>query len=422
MQKRIIFILVAFSFTVFSVFAGGKTEGAPSAGKSAGTLNLMVAWEIPKDFITQFEAETGIKTNQEVVTGYETYKQARNAKIAAGESIDIITTFEDERAVFHEKGYYLDLTGDAYLERFIPAYRDAIKARFGSAFPGVCFETLMLNVWYNKTRFAELGLKPPKNYQEFLAVCDKIVAAGYTPLVQGGKDNWPFDQELHLCIGNTPVDYPEWKQMLKTGALKWNEGYLLERFKRMQDLMTHPGYYIPTPAGISYDQAFMLFAQEKALMWVMGSWATEVMTGSGVKPSFEIGAFAPPTNDATASAGALQMGTDSRMFSIFKSSKNIPNAKKFFDFMTRKDVATAFAEKTMAISTIAGVENKNLPAYKDFMENVASRKTVPFMTYPPSVSSVRENSYQALGMGTKTYKQVADEWQAAQEKDNAAGK
>lgn len=419
-MKKIGVIIMFLSLCVMCVFASGKNEDS-TAAKDAGKLNLMVAWEIPKEFLNQFEQETGIKTNQEVVTGYETYKQARNAKIAAGEDVDIITTFEDERAVFHEKGYYLDLTGDSYLDRFIPAFRDAIKVRFGSAFPGVCFETLMLNVWYNKTKFAELGLKPPKNYQEFLAICDSIIAAGYTPLVQGGKDNWPFDQELHLCIGNTPIDYPEWKAMLKSGALKWNEGYLLERFKRMQDLMTHPGYYIPTPAGISYDQAFILFAQEKALMWVMGSWATEVMTGSGVTPAFEIGSFAPPCNDASSVPGALQMGTDSRLFSIFKSSKNIENAKKFFEFMTRKDVASAFASKTKAISTIAGVENKTLPAYNDFMNNMATRQTIILMTYPPTVSSVRESTYQALGMGTKTYKQVADEWQTAQEKDNATG-
>jgi raffinose/stachyose/melibiose transport system substrate-binding protein len=414
MNLRSFLLLLGILLITVMAFAGGEQEI-----QKPKELNFTIAWELPKKLIQDFEAETGIKVNMEVVTGYQDYSQARNAKIASGESVDIITTFEDERGKFLEKGYILDLKGEPFLNRLIPAFKTAVAEYAGDMIPGVCFETIMLNVWYNKTKFKELGLSVPENYTEFLTNCDKLVAAGETPLVQGGKDNWPFDQELHLGIASTPMDYPNWKAMLKTGQLKWNEGYLLDRFKRVQDLFLKPKYYVPHLAGVAYDQAFILFAKQEAMMWVMGSWATEVMAGSGITPGFEIGAFGPPNNDPGQPKGVL-MGSDSRLYSILKSSKNIEEAKKFFEFMTRKDVAGEFAGINKALSTVSGVESEALPAFKDFITVMETRKGIPFMVYTPNVSKARENNWQALALGQKTYKEVADEWQAAQEKDNKA--
>ena len=47
---------------------------------------------------------------------------------------------------------------------------------------------------YNKTIFDKLGLKVPTNYAEFKAACDKILAAGITPIyepISDGKSTRP---------------------------------------------------------------------------------------------------------------------------------------------------------------------------------------------------------------------------------------
>ena len=413
MRKKHFLATVIIVLICTSAMAGGQKE-------ASNKLNLFVAWELPEVFITEFEAETGIDVHMEVVTGLQDYKQARTAKIGSGESIDIITTFDDERAEFLRKGYFLDLKGDLYLDRLISGFGNAVARYAGDEIPGISFEIIMLNCWYNKDIFKRVGLEIPQNYQEFITVCDKLVEAGETPLVQGGKDVWPYEQELFLCFGNTPVDYPDWKKKLKNREMKWNEGYLLERFNRVQQLFGTNGYHIPNSAGISYDQAFILFAQQKAAMWLMGSWATEVMLGSEVKTDFEIGAFAPPCNDA-GTTGAVQMGSDSRLYSILSNSKNVENAKKFFEFMTRKEIATRFADMNKTLSTIKGVEATSLPAYADFARILAEREGIPFMSFDTNVSQAKSDTIQALALSIKTAKEVTDAWQAGQEKDNSAG-
>lgn len=46
--------------------------------------------------------------------------------------------------------------------------------------------------WYNKTVFEKAGIKtPPKTFDEFFEVCDKLQKAGITPIAEAGGDTWP---------------------------------------------------------------------------------------------------------------------------------------------------------------------------------------------------------------------------------------
>ena len=46
-------------------------------------------------------------------------------------------------------------------------------------------------LWYNREIFAEHGVGPPATYAEFVATCEKLKAAGVTPLALGNSDCWP---------------------------------------------------------------------------------------------------------------------------------------------------------------------------------------------------------------------------------------
>jgi len=45
-------------------------------------------------------------------------------------------------------------------------------------------------IWYDKDVFAKYGLTPPTTWEELLAICDKLKAAGITPFSVGNKDLW----------------------------------------------------------------------------------------------------------------------------------------------------------------------------------------------------------------------------------------
>ena len=53
-----------------------------------------------------------------------------------------------------------------------------------------------MGVMYNKDVFTKVGVQPPKNYADFLAICDKIKKAGITPIYEAGKTGGPCRSSL----------------------------------------------------------------------------------------------------------------------------------------------------------------------------------------------------------------------------------
>lgn len=45
--------------------------------------------------------------------------------------------------------------------------------------------------FYNIDQFAEAGVEVPTTWDEFIAVCDKLKEAGFTPIAYGNQDLWP---------------------------------------------------------------------------------------------------------------------------------------------------------------------------------------------------------------------------------------
>ena len=54
--------------------------------------------------------------------------------------------------------------------------------------------------WYNKSMFNQLGLRPPKNWEQFNYVCESLKQAKITPIFLGNKDLWPAG-ECHGAFG-----------------------------------------------------------------------------------------------------------------------------------------------------------------------------------------------------------------------------
>lgn len=59
----------------------------------------------------------------------------------------------------------------------------------------------MEGFWYNKALFEQAGVtEPPKTWDEFMDVCQKLKDAGIVPIVQGGKDKWPMTRVLNAYV------------------------------------------------------------------------------------------------------------------------------------------------------------------------------------------------------------------------------
>ncbi len=87
----------------------------------------------------------------------------------------------DWRDVYSQERY-------AYFTEFLPEYVRENVADAEGRLPFLPHEGQIGSVYYNKTLFAEHGWQVPETFDELLALCDEINAAGIAPFATGGAD------------------------------------------------------------------------------------------------------------------------------------------------------------------------------------------------------------------------------------------
>ena len=81
-------------------------------------------------------------------------------------------------------------------------------------------------LWYNAHIFADHGLNPPKSFDQFFAVADKLKAAGIVPLSLASRDKWEVTNLFEsILIG---VGGAGFYRELVSGKLPWTDGRVKE--------------------------------------------------------------------------------------------------------------------------------------------------------------------------------------------------
>ena len=188
-------------------------------------------------------------------------------------------------------------------------------------------DTGMQGVVYNKHIFEELGLSLPTNYEEFLAICEKIKASGITPVFMPYKDDWaaniwPAAAFADFVAKNEPTFFDD----LNSNKKKWSDIPEFKTFLEQQYEIYTKGYTNTDMLSDSYDMAVGKFLNKEVAMMFMGDWLIEGVAEQD--PNMELGVFPIPSSD-NASLGASPLG--GQLF-IPKKSKHLDEAKKFLDY------------------------------------------------------------------------------------------
>lgn len=439
MKKRLLTLLMAtlLMVSVFTGCTGSNSEKEANMDKDSTKvetpkdISFITPWPIPQVILDKFKEKTGIEVKMDVVANStQEYKQARNARMAAGQDLDIIGVDGPDVAQFAKDGIVIELTGEEWMSNFsgealklMSKYSETPDKQFYSV-----YETLLFGVWYNKDIFNEYGIEVPTNYEEFIAVCDTLKANDVYPLVQGAKDTWPMDQELNFLTEAIYNKSPELYIDLYSGATKWTDDLVANEAKKLEVFYPEKEYYLPGALSTTYDQAWQLMLKQEAAMWVMGSWAVEVMTKSNVAPDFEVGVFNPPFNYEGEDQFSAKMLA--RNFGILAKSEKQDAAKQFLAFLTEPDIAKIFVDEGMAVSTIKDVVSDTVVAAEDWAkimslpnggQNMLVKVDSNGNTYDQGPEFLKiKNSLEAnLISGEWTVDQYLEALQEAQDKDNA---
>ena len=352
-------------------------EAAAEEAAPATTEDVTITFMASQDWIQdaemelgeKFTEETGIKVDYQIVPS-DQYESLLMTKINSGECTDIFGGQSSQFSIvtqFDVEKNAVDLSGESWAGNVDPAAAVELSANgklYGQPIQDV---SACWAVAYNISMFEELGLSIPTNYAEFCDVCDKLLAAGITPIYECVSDGWHHVCWTEAAVAATQANegYPE-ALNANTDTFAGNKE-LTTMFTQLKE-MADKGYmgenfmsnqYADAPAAIaSGEYAMVLYNQ---------GLGAEVNAVDSSFSADNIGYFVNPLCDNQ----ALNVNYCGPSRFIFSGSKNIDAAKKYLEFMASDE---SLAYMTEHVSKFNQLPYKNAPsAYSDVVQDFYDR-------------------------------------------------
>jgi raffinose/stachyose/melibiose transport system substrate-binding protein len=295
-------------------------------------------------------------------------EQSNRTRIAAG-NVDIICNqaFSRPQEEWNRKYYdapvwkqYCDanLLMDISNEPFMSAYTQ--KARDDNSYNGKNYMVptamaVVTGVYYNKAIFKELNLSVPETWNEFMALCKKVLdSKKYGVLTLGGQDQWPLNMFGGGILSSiyTDAEVEQICRDLLLGTMHFTDPKLLKLYECMEQFAT---YLDPGVIGILYQDAPGIFVSgATAMLPSMGPQGAYILEAD---PTFEFGFFPLPglTKRADGLPNQFNIKYD-LSFSIPTNAPHADGAKAFLSYFSEKENYARYLDAVGFSSTMTGVE------------------------------------------------------------------
>ncbi len=317
------------SAVLAGIMAASMLGGFNAAAEDEVTLTWAVfetdnyTAEVWQHIIDTFEADNpGIKIEKVLMTG-DSRPQFLKTMLAAGNMPDINI---DPVDLASTEGVYAEVP-----EELLGKYEDAAIATYNGKHTLVpAYKALRTQCYYHKDQFEEAGItEEPATWEEFLEVCDKLVAAGKTPLMGvGAADIWATSFGWWVGVTNAELQaaYPDFNEKVLNGEVKWTDSVLSENLKNWQKLID-AGYYHKGSMSFSNTQATEEFKNGSAAMFMDGAWSAATYDGEGLTTD-DIGVFMVPTP-----SGVKSYCTMPQYWGVAESCEHKEEAFKFCEYV-----------------------------------------------------------------------------------------
>jgi raffinose/stachyose/melibiose transport system substrate-binding protein len=246
----------------------------------------------------------------------------------------------------------------------------------------------LVGIWYNKAKLAELGLQPPRTWDEFDAALAKAKTAGQLPIQLGNleKSSGPYlyalamhrfgkpDEETKLATGRADANWlTEPNRLAARQVVDWvDKGYLTTGF-----------------AGLKSDDAWANFAKGDGVFHVNGTWILpDLKAAMGDNVGFQL----PPGGTVTGGTGIP--------WAISSKSKNPDAAAAYINFITTPQAMKVLADNGNLPVLDAAKQSAAGPVkevFDAFSAASASPGLVPYLDYAtPNAYEVVSGSAEQL--------------------------
>ena len=332
-----------------SVFVVGcKSTTTPTSGISgsvssevASTISFFHWKQEEKDtwdkILASFKtASPNITVDLEIMPEAQYYTTLQT-RVISGDGLDVFEVNPGSRfETFKKSDSFMDLTGQPFLAELNPVFLGGGQAD-GKQY-AIPMSKSFVGLFYNKKIFANLNLEPPKTWDEFLNVCEKIKASGMevigTGLADAFTSTWPFIDMLTSNSDDLQI-YPK----LIAGQAKFTDPLFVDVISPLVEL-AKKGYWMKNANGTKYDQSISLFATEKVAMLNNGTWAIGAIRNAN--PDLEFSIFLMPSPKGQLIAGVAP----AQAVCVFKNTKNKDASLKFVNYVFSKDAMEEYGNGT----------------------------------------------------------------------------
>lgn len=284
-------------------------------------------------------------------------------------------------------GVFHDFSGDPVLQRVKPAVQEILDelGHVEGEVNALGYVNNANGIIYNRAIFEEQGIEVPETWDELIAACEKLQAAGIPPFAASLADAWTTNPSWNAISVYTTQD-GFFEQMRELGEDVGSDSPvsfqkdLHEPMERQVQLFDYAqdGY-----RGATYDDANALFADGGAAMMMQGVWALSPV--SLINPDLEAGIFPYPVPEDP-DERVLVSGVDV-MVTMPRDGENQEEALRFIEYMFRPEVQETFAASQNMYPSVEGAEISPEGALQSVAGYVEDGRIVGFIDHqiPPSV-------------------------------------
>lgn len=396
-SKKLLLVALAVMLLVPMGFAGAQ-------GDEDVTIVFWSMWneneaqaQVIQSWIDAYEAENPNVTFDVTWNGRQNQTLVRTA-LEAGTVIDLMDQDTDPLAgglMAAGYGYplneYLDMpaVGEdmAVRDVFVPGVLDLFALEDNVYLWPYVYNTVQF--WYNKGMFEEVGVEVPTTWEEFIAVNDALLAAGYAPIA--AESDIAFYQIDYLTYQIARIKGPGFLLATvedPTGEM-WRDPVYLEAAQRIRDLWDM-GHIPEDTVGYLWPSGQQTLGFGESAMELVGSWLP-IELADLVEEDFQWGGFNFPmigdgegdNNDLMVALLAFMIMKDTEhadvIFDFLNFTMTLENQQKMADEAlvgsTRRDVvwADAIADGAVAAANatnVFGLSDGVVALYPEYANNI----------------------------------------------------
>ncbi|MGH3587378.1 MAG: N-acetylglucosamine/diacetylchitobiose ABC transporter substrate-binding protein, partial [Pseudonocardia sp.] len=227
------------------------------------------------------------------------------------------------------------------------------QGTFGDKFVILNYVYETYAIWYSKPLFAQRGWAAPTTWDELMAVCEQIKAAGISPFAYGGVNaaDYVIDLNFGAAIKQGGMDVVRNIDNLEPGC--WTQDTVLAATQGIEE-MVRKGYFMPGSEGLKHTEAQTSWVQGQAAFYVSGSWLENEM--KGITPDgFEMTMAPVPVLDSSSAMPVTALRTQpAEAFMVPTKAANVNGGMEYLRIMLSKEGAGRFAELTASVPALKG--------------------------------------------------------------------